>query len=531
MSDSYYDCLGVEPDASEAEIEAAYREVVKQIHPDKSDSSDTKDQFMRVQEARAVLMDPIKRAQYDQRRTANTEEQTQDTNREQKREHDDRQQSQDREPQQQRNHQQEDWQRQYSDEKRRSKSYQSRTRTSNQADNRNEPDHKRRRNRASARTGYSQHGSSAPILEWVLTLIENVHRTGRTFLRMVRCPNVRSVDRVLLHSLITSPTGVRLGTTIAFVFVLSIGVRLFGYSPNESPSLGLMLLLIALIGSYAGYELLVSHPNYGAQIQKRTRNRKRTRTRTRVQSQDQHSPSGSRRIWPIAVTNLLGVSLVAGAIVSDAPTGGVVFTGVLLLPFIVPLLIYSGVLLPKVRFQRTTKILTYVVSDVHRLLSTTAAIGVVIVVFTRWGIQTPNLLDSWAMTTSSPWIQNFTIGPIYAGLFVNFFVGITMYSCVLWSMYAMFRYLTAAPWTDRFDYGYRIRPGTWNLLVAGPFVVVTWMVLEGVPTINIPLGASTLTLTQQRSLVALFFLPTVLTVLYIVRRRLEWILHTQPRRE
>ncbi|MFC7190363.1 DnaJ domain-containing protein [Halocatena marina] len=163
MSDSYYDCLGVEPDASEAEIEAAYREVVKQIHPDKSDSSDTKDRFMRVQEARAVLMDPIKRAQYDQRRTSNTEKQTQDTNREQDQAHDDRQQSQDQEPQQHR-HQQEDWQRQYSDEKRRSKSYQSRTRTSNQADNRNEPDRKRRRNRASARTGYSQHGASAPIL-------------------------------------------------------------------------------------------------------------------------------------------------------------------------------------------------------------------------------------------------------------------------------------------------------------------------------------------------------------------------------
>lgn len=223
--------------------------------------------------------------------------------------------------------------------------------------------------------------------------------------------------------------------------------------------------------------------------------------------------------------NLLGVGLVVSALAGGAPTGGIVFTGVLLLPFAVPLLFYSGVQPSGIELRRTTTVIRYVFGSVPRSMSVITAGIVVLIVFTQNGIHTPKLLENWAVTASSPWVGNFTLGMVYVGLLLNFLVGIVMYACILWSMYAMCRHLTAAPWIDRYDHGYRVRPGPWNLLVAGPFVVGVWMVLAGVPTIDVPLGLSTLTLSQQGFLTGLFVLPTVLTGLYILRRRIELIFH------
>lgn len=88
-------------------------------------------------------------------------------------------------------------------------------------------------------------------------------------------------------------------------------------------------------------------------------------------------------------------------------------------------------------------------------------------------------------------------------------------------MYAMWRYLNAAPRTDRYDHGYRVRPGLWNLLITGPFVVYGWMVLAGVGAIDISFGISTFMLTQEALLKGLFILPAAVTGLYILRRQLE----------
>jgi molecular chaperone DnaJ len=57
--------LGVGRDATQAEIEDAYRERVKETHPDLNDSPDASDAFKRVQDAEAVLSDPDERARYD----------------------------------------------------------------------------------------------------------------------------------------------------------------------------------------------------------------------------------------------------------------------------------------------------------------------------------------------------------------------------------------------------------------------------------------------------------------------------------
>ncbi|HET6433970.1 J domain-containing protein [Dyella sp.] len=62
----YYDILGVKPEASEAEIKAAYRKLARQYHPDKNKDAGAEDKFKAVNEANEVLRDKEKRRAYDQ---------------------------------------------------------------------------------------------------------------------------------------------------------------------------------------------------------------------------------------------------------------------------------------------------------------------------------------------------------------------------------------------------------------------------------------------------------------------------------
>ena len=65
MADTYYDVLGVSPDADQEAIRAAYREKVKETHPDVSDDPDAGERFKRVTRAEEVLGDEDERATYD----------------------------------------------------------------------------------------------------------------------------------------------------------------------------------------------------------------------------------------------------------------------------------------------------------------------------------------------------------------------------------------------------------------------------------------------------------------------------------
>ncbi len=62
----YYEVLGVERDASEAEIKKAYRQLALEYHPDRNpDRPDASERFKEAAEAYEVLSDPEKRARYD----------------------------------------------------------------------------------------------------------------------------------------------------------------------------------------------------------------------------------------------------------------------------------------------------------------------------------------------------------------------------------------------------------------------------------------------------------------------------------
>lgn len=65
VGESYYELLGVSPDASPERIERAYRERLKTTHPDVSDDADASERTKRLIEAKEVLTDEDERARYD----------------------------------------------------------------------------------------------------------------------------------------------------------------------------------------------------------------------------------------------------------------------------------------------------------------------------------------------------------------------------------------------------------------------------------------------------------------------------------
>ena len=64
----YYQTLGVEPSAGDAEIKTAYRRLARKYHPDVSKEAGAEERFKAVNEAYEALRDPEKRAAYDQLR-------------------------------------------------------------------------------------------------------------------------------------------------------------------------------------------------------------------------------------------------------------------------------------------------------------------------------------------------------------------------------------------------------------------------------------------------------------------------------
>ena len=92
MSNSlnFYELLGVSKNASDDEIKSAYKKQMKFWHPDINKSGDAKDMSSKINEAKEVLLDPVKRKDYDEyldqkindsyQRYTNTKHSTQTTN-------------------------------------------------------------------------------------------------------------------------------------------------------------------------------------------------------------------------------------------------------------------------------------------------------------------------------------------------------------------------------------------------------------------------------------------------------------------
>ena len=61
----YYKILGVKKDASQEEIQRAYRKLARKYHPDVNKDKDAEEKFKMINEANEVLKDPEKRTLYD----------------------------------------------------------------------------------------------------------------------------------------------------------------------------------------------------------------------------------------------------------------------------------------------------------------------------------------------------------------------------------------------------------------------------------------------------------------------------------
>ncbi|TAH27529.1 MAG: hypothetical protein EAZ07_01240 [Cytophagales bacterium] len=65
MKVSYYDILGITDSASLEDIKKAYKQKAKLLHPDVNKSKKASEEFLQLQEAFQVLIDPNKKHSYD----------------------------------------------------------------------------------------------------------------------------------------------------------------------------------------------------------------------------------------------------------------------------------------------------------------------------------------------------------------------------------------------------------------------------------------------------------------------------------
>ena len=67
MKKDFYEVLGVNKGASQADIKSAYRKLALKYHPDKNKSADAEEKFKEISEAYEILSDPLKREEYDKK--------------------------------------------------------------------------------------------------------------------------------------------------------------------------------------------------------------------------------------------------------------------------------------------------------------------------------------------------------------------------------------------------------------------------------------------------------------------------------
>lgn len=63
----YYKLMGLETNATEADIKKAYRKLALKLHPDSSEDKNSHKEFSELQEAYKILSNPVKRREYDRK--------------------------------------------------------------------------------------------------------------------------------------------------------------------------------------------------------------------------------------------------------------------------------------------------------------------------------------------------------------------------------------------------------------------------------------------------------------------------------
>lgn len=496
-TDSHYDVLGVDPGASNAEIKQAYREKVKEHHPDHSDDPNAQEKLIRVREAKETLLNPKDRQRYDRKQNTNASEASTETDHEQR--SDRRRQR--RQQRRQRQHQE------HGDSR-------SQTRAGRQTETRT-----RERDRTASRDRESHTDRSGwERIRGVVTWIRAVRRSPKQW-HQKHFPSSQ-LTQDLLGGLVAGPTVIRLTAVIVLTLFVTEAVAMLGVSAG-APAVEYSILIACLGVSYLCYVVVTPLPF------------ETPRTRERFR------PAGRATLWPLICVHLFGISIFALTALLGTDSGAV-YAGVAVVYALVATigcsllfgLFAAGIVgsilrrYPRVmewlythpwwtnrRRQRITGFL---------LGSRLGPVVAAVLLFTSLGGE----LSLRAITIDGtgpvgPWVPAMMVGPVHLGSVLNFVIGAIAFGSVIGGVVGMIWALTSVPWRDRFDYGYSIRPTGWNLLVAVPVVSFVWMLYSDVSSVSLPIGTHTLQITIGLITAWLVLLPSVLVGAYLLRRYLE----------
>lgn len=524
-SKTYYDLLGVSTDASEEEIQQAYRDLVRETHPDVNDDPNAREQMVELTKARDILTDAQKRAEYDAaqnidgrqtqetthttRETASTTSQTQHRN--QNRSH-------------HRHSNQHHHRRQTSQGGGRTSETGAQGTASAQSHSRQERrgrSHTRTRTRTRSQTSHTTaESSSLGSMPLRVRLRYLYHQRGRLFREgcrrlVVFLFNLCTVhflwglDRERIYSFLTTPTVLRLAATFGLWWVIDLGLRQLDRSMMFGEG-QVLLVGLCLFGSYLGHDILSGYTDW-----------------VDVPFAKQARSTEEIRVWPILGTNLLALGLFFWALSAGAPAGGIGLAFVTVLLFLILTPIFSVIAFAVVfaigaNVSRTLLERGTFLGPTSGLLLSLGALFTP--AFFPGGVS--HALKGLPVSTH-PWISSQLVGqagPVYLGLVINALFGGLMLGSLFWSLLTTYRNLTRVAWRDRLDRGYHIRPGFWNFLVTLPFVLLGWMLIQHISIVSLSIGSG-VTLFTLGELVGLFgILPIVLLCFYLFRRRIEpWV--------
>ena len=509
MSESYYEILDVDPDASEETIRNAYREKVKEHHPDQSDDPDANDKFRRVREAKETLLNEQARRQYDrrqQREAAKDDEQagsdeSSESSEEWAREQRRRERQQQRE-RQKRRRQQRQQRRERRQRRQRREEAAGRGSSSSGGRSRDRADRQtdtRTREREETSSRERTRTANESVRDWVREAVQWL-RDAYSAPRRWAYANFRTMEatRQYLAEKTRSPTVLRLAAAVAMI---ATAMQLTAVQSLSSTA-ELAIVVGAVAVSYLLYAVVSPLPFESPR------------------SRGRFKPAGRAPIWPPIAMNLTALILFGIAAVRGVSTAGIAFTMVVGTYTLSMWTVFGMFLTVGAVFVHQ------VFTDRNHVIRSLkfGLIGPVVPLFvltftrlTGAGIFRDGLTEVVTSASPAPWLPWFMIGPVNVGLLVNFMIAILIIVCLFGSVVAMARYLTVVPWSDRFEHGYRVRPDAWNLAVVLPFVILGWMMFIGVPIVDVGGFA----LSQSLLWVAIFVFPTILAGAYLLRRRIE----------
>ena len=511
MTETYYSLLNIDENASEETINRAYRELVKETHPDVSDDPRARERMAELTQARDVLTDQQKRARYDAKHDISSGTNQDTGHRGTTSTHTQSRTQEDTHTRQ--NHRGSSGANTASDSSSSSASARDSRSQRRQRRTTRTRDQNQKRSQASSRT---QARNSIPVWIRLRYLPQQTRKFVRSvggwiisvILYLLFLGFLRNINRERIKSVLISKAAIRLITGFGLWLVLSHFSHTLGLQLG-SPSGQMLLVVMGFFGSYLGYGLVVRYTEW-----------EETRSRGRFR------PNETTQLWPIVVVNLLGIGLVYWGLSNGAPLGGFGFAITSTIGFVFFMFLFGwaiGLFIIVVGGEVSDALLQRGVIWEGVL----APILSGVVLFTNYGRGIEGTIIQLLRDTPAsvyPWVGPGLvgrIGPVYGDVLINFVLGVIMVGAFVWSLVELHWTVVQASWDDRFEFGYRITPGVWHFMITIPAVIIGWMMLEDVYVVPIAIGTTTVSVTIDHMIGVFGVSPAVITGLYILRRQVE----------